>query len=192
MSALESGRFLNDALERAGRPAVEPVDLNRLREFADVARFFRIEAESQLPKASRPNGTDVTASSRARPRPGFTGRFWTARHAGTGRCPAQAGHPPTPAPFSIPASRSGSGHGPSAGGVPRPVGEGTLARFAAVRSHIERMASLEDGRSLRDALARAGPPIDKSVAPAPPREFAEVARFFRLEALWELERIKSR
>jgi hypothetical protein len=191
MSALESGRFLNNILERAGRPAVEPVDLNRLREFADVVRFFRIEAESQLPKASRPNGTDVTASTRA------AAQIYRAiLDSAARRCremPHADGVPPDARRVFDPrlAERLGawSIHWARAQAV---VGEGTPARFAAVRSHIERMASLEDGRALRDALAPAGPAIDESIAPAPPREFAEVARFFRLEALWELERIKSR
>ena len=50
------------------------------------------------------------------------------------------------------------------------------------------MASLEDGRSLHDAMIRVGGPA----ATATPREFAEVARYFRLEALWELEILRSR
>jgi hypothetical protein len=53
------------------------------------------------------------------------------------------------------------------------------------------MAAMEDGRSLRDALARAGRG-DGAAIPALPREFAEIARFFRLAAVWELERFKSR
>jgi hypothetical protein len=54
------------------------------------------------------------------------------------------------------------------------------------------MATLEDGRFLRDVLERPVPPVGAIAAPAPPREFADVARFFRLEALWELEQIKAR
>jgi hypothetical protein len=53
------------------------------------------------------------------------------------------------------------------------------------------MASLEDGRFLHDPLARAGRGNGGAVR-APSREFAEIARFFRLAALWELERLKSR
>jgi hypothetical protein len=45
---------------------------------------------------------------------------------------------------------------------------------------------------VREALAHVGPRTGGPAAPAPPREFAEAARFFRLEALWELERIKAR
>jgi len=193
MSALESGRFLDDTPKRAGRPAFEPVDMNRIREFADVVRFFRIEAESQLPKASRPNGTDVTASSRA----AAAARIYRAILDGAARrcreMPRAGGAPPDARLVFDPclAERLGSWSIRWAR-AQAAVGEGTLSRFAAVRSHIERMASLEDGRSLCDALAPAGPPIGKSVVPAPPPEFAEVARFFRLEALWELERIKSR
>ena len=66
------------------------------------------------------------------------------------------------------------------------------SQFNAVRSHAERMASLEDGRSVRDALERAGHRVDGVGGPAPPRDFADVARFFRLQALWELEQVKSR
>ena len=193
MRALESGRFLYDTLKRAGRPVVEPVDMNRLREFADVVRFFRIEAESQLPRASRPKGMDVTASSRA----AAAARIYHAILDGAARqyqeMPRTGGAPPDASLVFDPclAERLGSwsirwAHAQAS------VGEGTLSPFASVRSHLERMASLEDGRSLRDALAPAGPPIGKSAVPAPPREFTEVARFFRLEALWELAMIRSR
>jgi hypothetical protein len=54
------------------------------------------------------------------------------------------------------------------------------------------MAALEDGRTLHDALARAGAGVEKPDAVPPPPELAEVARFFRLEARWELELAKSR
>ena len=56
MTALEEGRSLRDALERAGRPASEPLDTSHFRGFVEVARFFRIEAESPLPPASRTAG----------------------------------------------------------------------------------------------------------------------------------------
>ena len=45
MSELENGRFVDDALKRTGRPAAQPVDMARFREFALVVRFFRVEAE---------------------------------------------------------------------------------------------------------------------------------------------------
>jgi hypothetical protein len=51
---------------------------------------------------------------------------------------------------------------------------------------------LEDGRSLRDALERAGLHTGALAHLATPREFADVARFFHLEALWELEQLRSR
>jgi hypothetical protein len=193
MRALESGRFLYDTLKRAGRPVVEPVDMNRLREFADVVRFFRIEAESQLPSASRPKGMDVTASSRA----AAAARIYHAILDGAARryreMPRTGGAPPDASLVFDPclAERLGS-WSISWAHAQASVGEGTLSPFAAVRAHLERMASLEDGRSLRDVLAPAGAPIGKSAVPAPPREFTEVARFFRLEALWELAMIKSR
>jgi hypothetical protein len=187
MSALESGRFLDDALKRAGRPAVEPVDMTRLRDFADVARFFRIEAEGQFPKTPRPNSADMTAASRA------AAQIYRAILDGAVRryreMPRAAGATPDARLVFDPAlaERLGSWSIRWAR-VQATAGEGTLSRFAAVRSHIERMASLESGQSLRDALAPDGHPV----APAPSREFTDVARFFRLEAVWEQERIKSR
>ena len=56
MRELENGRFVDDALKRAGRSAAQPVDMTRFREFAEVVRFFRIEAETQLPGASQAEG----------------------------------------------------------------------------------------------------------------------------------------
>lgn len=193
MAALEDGRFLHDVLARAGRPADEAVDMGRLREFAGVARFFRLEAERQLPGAARREGPDATASSRA----AAAGRIYQAIIDESARQflgMPRAGKAPPDArlvfddrlaerlgAWSIRRARA------QAGGA-----DDFASRFAAVRSHIERMAMLEDGRSLRDALARAGRGVGGAAAPATPREFAEVARFFRLEALWELERIRSR
>ena len=189
MRALESGRFVNEAREWAGRAAVEPIDMTRFHEFADVARFFRIEAESKLSKASRSQDTDATDSSQV----AAAGRIYqTILDEAVGR------YRETPRPadarlvfdsrlaerlaaWSIHRGRAQVGSGGS-----------RVVRFAAIRSHIERMASLEDGRSLHDALARSGPLNGGPAALAPPREFAEVARFFRLEALWELELIRSR
>lgn len=78
------------------------------------------------------------------------------------------------------------------GSGPDPRQRQPHSQFTAVRSHIGRMASLEEARSLRDVLERAGQLSGGPAGPAPPREFADVARFFRLEALWELEQIKSR
>jgi hypothetical protein len=193
MSDLEHGRFVDDALRGAGRPAVGPIDMTRFREFAEVARFFRIEAESRRPGGSGPRETDGTDSGPA----ATAGRVYRAILDGAAHRYREA---------------------PRVGGVPTGVrlvfdsrlaerlaawsarwartqiraDESRASQFTAVRSHLERMASLEEGRSLHDAPERAGPIIGGIAAPAPPREFADVARFFRLEALWELEQIKSR
>jgi len=191
MSALETGRFLDDALKRAGCPAGETLLMTRLREFVAVAKFFRIEAESQLPEVSRPKGTDVTASSRT----AAAGQIYQSILDGAARryltIPRAGGAPlDVRSVFDLRlAERLGSSSirwgRVEAGAVPG-------SRFAAVRSHLERMAALEDGRVLHDALARGGPGVGGPDAVQPPREFAEVARFFRLEARWELELIKSR
>jgi hypothetical protein len=193
MSALESGRFLDDALERAGRPVLEPIERSRLREFADVAQFFRIEAERLLGDSAGPMGSDAIASSQAAAA-GRTyeaildeaaRRYLVAARAGGAASDARLSFDlrlaERLASWSIRWGRARAGEGP-----------GRSSQFAAVRAHIERMASLEDGRSLREALARVGPRDGGPAAPTPPREFAEVARFFRLQALWELERIRAR
>jgi hypothetical protein len=193
MNDLVRGRVADDARERAGRPAVGPIDLTRLREFTEVARFFRIEAEDRLPGGSGPRDADVMDSGQAV----TASRAYRAVLDGAARRYREA---------------------PRAGGVPADVGlvfdsgcaerlaawsarwaraqiraDGSRpSRFIAVQSHLERMAMLEDGRSLRDVLERPVLPADGIAAPAPPREFADVARFFRLEALWELDQIKAR
>ena len=193
MAALESGQFVNDAREQAGRAAVEPLDMTRFHEFAEVARFCRIAAESRLPKASRPKDTDAKDSRQAE----AAARIYQAILDEAARryreAPRPGGEPPDArlvfdsllaerlAAWSIGWGRAQIGSGGS-----------RVLRFAVVRSHIERMASLEEGRSLHNALERLGPLNGGAAAPAPPRDFAEVARFFRLEALWELELIRSR
>jgi hypothetical protein len=191
MSALKSGRFFDDAFKRAGRPADQPVDMTRLHEFAEIARFFRIEAESKLPEAWSPKGPDVTAVNQAAARiyrailDGAALRYLEARRGG--EAPLDAG--PI---FDLRLAERLASWSIRWGRAQARGGKGRISRFAAIRSHIERMASLEDGRALHDAIVRVSPPIGKPVALAPPREFAGVARFFRLEALWELERIRSR
>src|SRR5262249_43750344 len=55
-------------------------------------------------------------------------------------------------------------------------------RFDAVRAHLERMRGLESGRALRDALGEAGGSADRPLEVSALAEFAEVARFFRLDA----------
>ncbi len=193
MNDLEKGPVADGARERAGRPAVGPFDLTRLREFTEVARFFRIEAEDRLPGGLGPRDADVMDSGQAV----TANRVYRAVLDEAARRYREA---------------------PRARGVPADVGlvfdsrlaerlaawsarwaraqiraDGSRAsRFTAVQSHIERMAALEDGRSLRDVLERPVLPAAGITAPAPPREFADVARFSRLEALWELEQIKAR
>jgi hypothetical protein len=193
MSTLESGRFLDDALERAGRPALEPIERGRLREFTAVARFFRIEAEHILGDSAGPMGRDAIASSQATAAARFyeaileeaARRYLVAARAGgaapDGRLSFDLRLAERLGSWSIRWGRARADEGP-----------GRSSQFAAVRAHIERMGSLEDGRSLREALAHIGPRDGGPAAPAPPREFAEVARFFRLQALWELERIRAR
>jgi hypothetical protein len=193
MSALETGRFLHDALKRAGRPADQPIEMTRLRDFAEIARFFRIDAESRLSEAASKTDADATASTQAM----AAGRIYHAilDEAAQRYLEAQrAGKQPPDArlvfdlrlaerlgSWSIRWGRAQAGAGGDRG-----------SRYAAVQSHLDRMASLEEGRSLHDALVRAGSKIGGRDAPAPPREIAEVARFFRLEAQWELALIKSR
>jgi hypothetical protein len=55
------------------------------------------------------------------------------------------------------------------------------------------MTSLAGGPALHDALKRTGLLAGgRGSAPVPPREFVKVATIFRLEALWELDLIRSR
>jgi hypothetical protein len=193
MRALEDGRFFHDAFKRAGRPGDEPLDMTRLREFADVARYFRLDAESQMPEGSQPTGAAVSSGSRA----AAAGRIYRATWDEAVRRYLEAPH----AGGALPDARlvfdarlaERLGAWSIRWGRAQATASGDFnPRYASVRSHIERMASLEDGRALNDALARAGRTNGAATAPAPPREFAEVARFFRLQALWELARIKSR
>jgi hypothetical protein len=193
MNDLERGRVADGARERAGRPAVASVDVTRLRAFTEVARFFRIEAEDRLPDGSGTRDADAMDSEQAV----TASRIYRAILDGAALRYREA---------------------PRAGGVPADVGlvfdsrlaerlaawsvrwaraqiraDGRRAsRFTAVQSHVERMAAIEDGRSLRDVLQRPVLADGGMAASAPPREFADVARFFRLRALWELEGIKAR
>lgn len=193
MIELEDGRFWHDGLKRAGHPPDDPVARTRLREFADVARFFRIEAECQWPDAPRPAGPDATPAGRA----AAAGRIYRALCDEAARryleMPRAGGSlPDARLVFDARLAERLGAWSIRWGRAQAAAGEDFSSRFAAIRAHIERLAALEDGRSLRDAMTRAGADAARVFAPAVPREFAEVARFFRLEALWERERIRSR
>jgi hypothetical protein len=193
MSELESGRFVDDAIKRAGRSTAQPMDMTRFRDFAEVVRFFRIEAESPQPGASRPKGTDVTDSGQAATAARIyraildeaARRYREAPRAGEAladvRLVFDSRLAERLAAWSIRWARSQIRTDLS-----------RVAQFNTVRSHVERMARLEDGRSFHDTLERAGSHVGGVAAPGPPSEFADVARFFRLEALWELEQVRSR
>jgi hypothetical protein len=193
MSELENGRFVDNALKRAGRSAGSPVDVTRFPEFVEVARFFRIEAESLLSGASKSKGTDATDSGQA----ATAGRIYRAILDGAARRLRQA--PRAGQALADPrlvfdpriAERLAAWSVRWARAEIR-TDMSRVSQFNAVRLHAERMASLEDGRSLHDALERAGADVVRVAAHAPPREFADVARFCRLEALWELAQVKSR
>ena len=193
MTELENGRFVENALRQGGRSAAQPVDMTRFREFTDVVRFFRIDAETWLPGASRPKGADGTDAGQT----ATAGRIYRAILDGAAqryRDAGRAGDAPADvrrvfdsrlaerlAAWSVRWARAQIRANPM-----------RESQYNAIRSHIERMASLEDGRTFRDALERGGPGVARVATPAPPREFADVARFFRLEALWDLAQVKSR
>ncbi len=191
MRELEDGRFVVDALKRAGRPVAPPADMTRFREFVEVARFFRIEAEDRLPGASRSKGAGVTNSGQAETAgriyrtilDGAARQYRESPRTGGGLADARLVFDPRLAErlaaWSVRRARAGAD-------------PGRASQLAAVRSHLERMSDLEAGRSLHEAFERAGPLADGLAAPSPPREFADVARYFRLEALWEMEQIRSR
>jgi hypothetical protein len=167
--------------------------LTRLREFAEIARFFRIDAECRLSETSSKDVADATAFNQAM----AAGRIYQAildEAARRYREAPRAGQQPPDARlvFDLRLAERLGFWSIRCGRAQASAGGNRGSRFAAVRAHLERLASLEEGRSLHDALARAGPKLGGFDAPATPREFAEVARFFRLEALWELALIKSR
>jgi hypothetical protein len=184
---------LKDALRRAGRSTAQPIEMKRFPEFAQVARFFRLEAETGLTGASRPQGSDTTESSQAE----TAGRMYRAILDGAAQryreAPRAGGAAPDVRLIFDPrlAGRLGAWSARWARAEIR-TDSSRLSSFAAVRLHVERMTSLEDGRSLRDALERAGLHTAALALLPTPREFADVARFFHLEALWELEQLRSR
>ena len=68
----------------------------------------------------------------------------------------------------------------------------SLARKLAERLPRGYATPLEDGRAFADALERTGPRGPGADALALPREFTDVARFFRLDALWQVAQARSR
>jgi len=193
MSELETGRFLDDSLKRARRQGSGPIDTTRFPEFVQAARFFRIEAESRLAAASSLKRSDPRFSGQ----PVAAGRIYTAILDGAARqwrVAPRAGRAPPDIGLVFDARLAERFAAWSIRWAKAQIlaDQTSDSRFRAVRSHGARMASLEDGRSLGGALERAGPPPDERAAPPPPPEFADVARFFRLEALWELAQMKSR
>jgi hypothetical protein len=190
LAELESGKFVN---ESPGRAAAPPVDMTRFPEFAEVARFFRIEAEDQLPGSARMKDADATSSRQAE----AAARIYRAiRDEAVRRCreTPRPNEPRTDPRLVFDARLAERLAGWSIAWARAQVGPGgsRAARFAAIRSHIERMSALEDGRSLHKAFEPNHPQSGGTADRSPPRDFAEVARFFRMEALWELELIKSR
>jgi hypothetical protein len=193
MTELENGRFVEIALKQSGRSGAQPVDITRFREFSEVVRFSRIEAEIRLPGAYLPKGTDGTDAGLA----ATAGRIYRAILDGVAQRYREAGRAGEPAAdlrlvfdsrlaerlagWSVRWARARIRENPT-----------RESQYNAIRSHIERMASLEDGRTFRDALERGGPGVAGVATPAPPRAFGDVARFFRLEALWGLAQVKSR
>jgi hypothetical protein len=177
MSDLENGRLVDDVPRRGGRPAVGPIDMSRCREFAEIARFFRIEAEGRLPGGPSSKEADGAEPGQAATAgrvyrtilDGAVHRNPEAHRAGGG--PADVG-----ITFDSQLAERLAAWSVRWARAQIHADASRVSQFNAVRSHVERMAALEEGRVLR----------------APPREFADVARFFRLEALWELEQIRSR
>ena len=190
---LENGRFVDEALKRTGRTAAKPVDWNRYVEFASVVRFLRIEAESWMSGAPRPKGMestdsahDATASRNYRAiLDEAAHRYALAPRAGQAvadvRLIFDSRLAERLAAWSIRWARAQI-H----------TDMRRASQHSAVQAHVERMASLEDGRSFHDALEPVGNRADGAAGPAPAREFADVARFFRLEALWQLAQVKTR
>ena len=193
MRELETGHFWEIALKRTGRAGNQPVDMTPTRKFADVIRFFRIEAENRLSDTSRPGVTDATHSGQVATA-GHTYRaildeaareYVEAHRAGAAladrRLVIDSRFAERLAAWSMRSARAESFADPN-----------RVAQFNAVRSHLERMSSLEDGRSFRYALERATHDANAVAALAASSEFADVARFFRLEAMWELALVRSR
>jgi hypothetical protein len=192
MTALETGRFRVEALRRAGRPPGQPLDMTRLREFVAAARFFRLEAECQLPETSaRKGNVEADTSSVA-----VASQIYQAiqdvaarRYLAISRV---GGRPPDAGLVFGSRLAERLGEWSIRWGRVQARGAGPGSRFAAVRSHLERMASLADGRALNDAFIRAGSSLTRPDALPHIHEFNTVAQFFELEARWQLDLIRSR
>jgi hypothetical protein len=195
MTDLEKGRLKADVGNGAGRrdPPPGDIDMTVFPEFVEIARFFRIEAESELPGASLVREVGVTPSSQT----ATAGRFYQDLIDGAARLVVKharaAGRPADPrGVFDAHLSERLAAWSSREARARMRADASPSGRFYAVRSHIERMASLADGRALREALKRAGFDIAVPAEDVPPRDFGDVARFFRLEALWELELVRVR
>jgi hypothetical protein len=192
LRALENGHILTDALKRDVRSGCAPLEMVQLGGFVAVTRFFRLEAERQLPELSRQPAADRAASSQAAAaRQIYQAILDEAAH----RYIALAGGGnPREDNRSVFDTRLAERLGAWSvrwGQAEAGASDAPGSRFAAVRSHLERMASLEDGPALRDAGHRASAHAVRDI-PSPPGQFADVARFFRLHARWELELVRSR
>jgi hypothetical protein len=193
MSELESGQFVDVTLKRSGRSAVPPVDMTRFRAFTDVVRFFRIDAESRLSTAAPSRGTDIADSGPA----ATAARIYRAIVDDAARRFREAPRAGEAARVNRPVVASCLAERLAAWSIRWARAEiranpARVSPFNAIQSHTERMASLEDGRSFRDPPERAAAGATAVAAATPPREAADVARFFRLEALWELAQVRSR
>jgi hypothetical protein len=172
---------------------VPPVDMTRFRALTDVVRFFRIDAESQPSTAATSRGTDI-ADSRPAATAGRICRAILDEAARRYREAPRAREAPgvnRPVVDSCLAERLAAWSIRWARAVIRP-NPARVSPFNAIQSHTERMASLEDGRSFHDPRERAGAGATAVGAPTPPPDFADVPRFFRLEALWDLAQVRSR
>jgi hypothetical protein len=193
MRELETGRLWDVALKRLGRSGSQSVDMTITREFGDVIRFFRIDAESRLSDASRPNDVDVTHSGQAATAEQIYRAILDKAANQCHEAPrAGAAHADFRLIFDARLAERLAAWSMRWARAEIRADMNRVTQFNAIRSHLERITSLEDGRTCRDALARVAHGADAVAAPTVPSEFADVARFFRLEAMWELAIAKSR
>jgi hypothetical protein len=193
MRTLETGHFLDEAIKRAGRPANKPLDLARIGEFVAASSFFRIAAESQVPGASMVMGKDMMASTMSTAaRQIYDATLDHAVQRYLALLSQGAARPDARSVFDTGLAERLGEWSVRRGRIEAGAAEGLDSRFAAARSHFERMAALENGGAWHDRLAQAGLTSGAAGASSTPREFADVARYFRLEARWELELVRSR